>query len=168
MNSHLRHVLAVSLLFVPLAAIADVVWPALYLETRLFSWWAIGVGLVAEYLFVRWLFQQSIQRSVVATVAANAVSSVAGVLLIPIAGILWEFFPGSIYMYLLKWGTFNPITWAATFVLACLVNTGIEALVYKKGFKLQFHRREFFWIFIANAVSVGLAFVTLFMVPVES
>ena len=168
MKSHLRLVLAALLLFVPLAAIADVVWPALYLETRLFSWWAIGVGLVAEYLFVRWLFQQSIQRSVVTTVAANSVSSVAGILLIPIAGILWEFFPGSIYMHLLKWGTFNPITWAATFVLACLVNTGIEGLVYKQGFKLQFRRREFFWIFIANAVSVGLAFVTLFIVPVES
>jgi hypothetical protein len=167
-KTHLRLVLAASLLFVPLAAIADVVWPALYLETRLFSWCAIGVGLIAEYLFVRWLFQQSIRRSAVATVAANAVSSVAGVLLIPVVGILWEFFPGSIYMHFLKWGTFNPITWAATFVLACLINTGIEALVYRKGFKFQVRRREFFWIFIANAVSVGLAFVTLLIVPVES
>jgi len=167
MKSHLRLILAASLLFVPFSAIADVVWPALYLETRLFSWWAIGVGLVAEYVFVRWLFQQSIQRSVVATVAANTVSSVVGVLLIPIAGILWEIFPGSIYMHLLKWGTFNPITWAATFVLACLINTGIEALVYRNSFKLPVRRQKLFWIFIANAVSVGLAFVTLFVVPVE-
>ena len=154
-------------MFVPFSAIADVVWPALYLETRLFSWWAIGVGLLAEYLFVRWLFQQSIQRSVGATVAAKTISSVVGVLLIPIAGILWEIFPGSIYMHLLKWGTFNPITWTATFVLACLINAGIESLVYRNIFKLLVQRQELFWIFIANAVSVGLAFVTLFVVPVE-
>ena len=168
MKSYLRLVIVAFLMLASPAAIADVVWPALYLETRLFSWWAIGVGLVAEYLFIRWLFQQSIQRSVVATVAANSASSVVGVLLIPVAGILWEFFPGSIYMHILHWGTFNPITWAATFVLACLINSGIEALVYKKGFKFQVHRREFFWIVIANAISVGLAFFTLFMVPVES
>ena len=102
-----------------------------------------------------------------ATVAANTISSVVGVLLIPIAGILWEIFPGSIYMHLLKWGTFNPITWAATFVLGCLINKGIESLVYINIFKLLVQRQELFWIFIANAVSVGLAFVTLFVVPVE-
>lgn len=168
MKPYARSIIAVVLFLASSAAVADVVWPALFLEIRLFSWWAIAVGLVAEYLFVRWLFQLPIQRAAIATVAANGASSIAGVLLIPLAGIIWEFFPGSIYMYALKWGTFNPITWAATFMLACLVNTGIETLVYKKGFKLQVRRREFWWIFIANAVSVGVAFVTLFMVPVES
>ena len=69
---------------------------------------------------------------------------------------------------LLKWGTFNPVTWGATFILACLINTAIEALVYKNGFEFPFNRRAFFWIFIANAVSVGVAFVTLFISPVET
>ena len=35
---------------------ADVVWPALYLETRIFTWWAMALGLVIEFFFVRWLF----------------------------------------------------------------------------------------------------------------
>jgi hypothetical protein len=155
-------------LLVSSVASADVVWPALFLETRLFSWWAIAIGLVAEYLFVRWLFRLSIRRAVVATVVANGISAIVGIPLIPLAGLAWEFFPGSIYMQVLNWGTFNPITWAATFVLACLINTGIEALVYKKGFKLKVGRREFWWIFVANAISVGLAFITLFVVPVQS
>lgn len=159
---------ALLLLVTSSAATADVVWPALYLETRLFSWWAIGVGLVAEYLFVRWLFRLSIQRSAIATLAANGVSAIAGILLIPLAGVIWELFPGSIYMRVLHWGTFNPITWAATFVLACLINTFIEATVYIRGCKLLVRRREFWWLFVANAVSVGLAFITLFLVPVES
>lgn len=168
MQFPVRIFIAASLLFIPITAMADVVWPALFLESRLFSWWAIGVGLLAEYIFIRWLFQQSIQRSLLATVAANVVSTLAGVLLIPIAGLLWEIIPGSIYNSLLKWGTFNPVTWGATFILACLINTAIEALVYKNGFKFPFNRRAFFWIFIANAVSVGVAFVTLFISPVET
>ena len=168
MKASLRPVIVASVLLVSSTAAADLVWPALYLEIRLFSWWAITIGLAAEYLLVRWLFQLPIQRALLATIAANATSSIVGLVLIPLAGIVWELFPGSIYMHVLKWGTFNPITWAATFVLACLVNTVIEALVYKKAFKLDVYRREFFWIVAANAVSVGVAFVTLFMVPVEA
>ena len=168
MRSTTRLSVGVCVLAVSCGALADVVWPALYLETRLFSWWAIGTGLVAEYLVVRWLFQLSIQRAAVATLSANATSAVLGVVLIPLAGIIWEIFPGLIYNRLLNWGTFNPVTWAATFALACLVNTGIEALVYKKGFRLAVRRREFWWIFLANAVSVALAFATLFIVPVET
>ncbi len=156
------------MLLVSSAAKADVVWPALFLETRLFSWWAIAVGLVAEYLFVRWLFQLPIRRAALATFVANGISSIAGILLIPLAGFIWEFFPGSIYMGILKWGTFNPVTWAATFILACLINTAIEASVYKRNYKLLVRRREFWFIFVANAVSVGIAFATLFIVPVET
>lgn len=153
------------LILAPAVALADVVWPALYLETRLFSWWAIGVGLVAEYAFVQWLFKLPFKRAAVATFAANTVSSIAGLLLIPLAGIAWELFPGSVYMKVLSWGTFNPVTWAATFLLACLVNTALESVVYKRGFSLSVRRREFWWIYVANSVSVGLAFGSLFTYP---
>lgn len=155
------------MLAMPALAHADVVWPALYLETRLFSWWAISIGLVAEFFFVKWLFVLPTKRAAFVTTIANAVSSAAGILLIPIAGILWEFFPGLIYMKLLHWGTFNPVTWTATFVLACLVNTVIECLVYRKSFKLSIRRREFGWVFIANAVSVAVAFGSLFVAPIQ-
>lgn len=151
----------------PAVVLADVVWPALYLEIRLFSWWVITTGLIAECVLVRWLFKLQFKRAAVATFAANAASSVAGVFLIPLAGFAWEFFPGPVYMNLLNWGTFNPVTWAATFLLACLVNTAIESVVYKRGFKLSAHRREFFWIYVANAVSVGLAFGSLFVYPLS-
>ena len=46
-------VAALALLMIAPAARADVVWPAMFLETRLVTWWAISTGLVAEYLFVR-------------------------------------------------------------------------------------------------------------------
>jgi hypothetical protein len=33
--------------------IADLVWPALLLEGRILTWWAILAGLIIEYFFVR-------------------------------------------------------------------------------------------------------------------
>lgn len=156
-----------SLLFLSCSTFADVVWPALFLETRLVTWWTIGVGLLIEFLIIWWLFSLTPRRAALATIAANAVSALIGVPLIPLAGLVWEIFPGSIYMHFLKWGTFNPVTWAATFIMACLINTVIEAAVYRMGFKLVVRRREFWWIFVANALSVGLAFGSLFVVPVR-
>lgn len=149
-------------------ASADVVWPALFLETRMFTWWTIGSGLLVEFFVIWWLFRLTPGRAASATFVANAISALMGIPLLPIAGIIWEIYPGSIYMHFLKWGTFNPITWTATFVMACLINTVIEAAVYTKGFKFVVRRREFCWIFVANAASVGLAFGSLFVVPVQS
>ena len=40
-----------SLLAFSTTARADMVWPALVLETRLLSWWAIGLGLLAWSVF---------------------------------------------------------------------------------------------------------------------
>jgi hypothetical protein len=154
--------------FIALPATADMVWPALYLETRIFTWWTIGVGLLVEFFFVRRLFDLNVRKAAIATATANAVSAVLGVPLIPIAGIIWELFPGSLYMGPLNWGTFNPITWGATFLLACFVTSVIEALVYKHGFKYRVSRRTFGWLILANSISVGVAFASLFVFPVRS
>ena len=35
--------------------LADLVWPSLVLEGRLFAWWIVAAGLVIEFFFVRWL-----------------------------------------------------------------------------------------------------------------
>jgi hypothetical protein len=162
-----RVLLGTALIVMAVPATADMVWPALYLETRLFTWWTIGLGLLIEFFIVRWLFALPIRKAAIATVVANATSAVAGVPLIPIAGIIWEFFPGMLYMGPLHWGTFNPITWGATFLLACLVTTAIEALVYRYGFKFRVGRREFLWLTVANSLSVGVAFASLFVFPLK-
>ena len=70
------------------------VWPALLLEGRILTWWAILVGLVVEYFFVRNITELSWSRAALADVAMNAATSVIGILLIPISGIAWEIFPG--------------------------------------------------------------------------
>lgn len=149
-------------------AFADLVWPALYLESRILTRWAIGLGLLAEFFVVWALFGLSWWKAASATLCANAASTLVGGLAIPFAGIIWEFFPGSLYKWLFHWGTFNLITWVATFLLACLINTWIETLVYKHSLKIVIRRREFVWIFFANSLSVGLAFGSLFVFPPQS
>lgn len=165
----LRKLLVATLLAVPAVAYANLVWPALYLETRLFSWWAISVGLVIEYLFVRRLFSLAPSRAAIADIAANTGSAIVGVVLLPIGGIAWELFPASIYNSVLGWGTFNPITWAGTFFLACVINAVLEGLVYKIVFKLDFKigNEKFWWLVLANAFSVSIAFASLWIVPLQ-
>lgn len=168
MNSLSRVSLCTALIAWPGIALADMVWPALFLELRLLSWWAIASGLVAEYLFVRWLFGIPIRLAAIATLCGNGASTILGIILIPLAGIAWEFFPGSVYMSLFKWGTFNPVTWTATFLLACAINTALEANVYRRAFKFVVSRSTLLWLFVANTVSVGLAFASLFIAPLET
>lgn len=165
----LRKLSFAALLALPAVAYANVVWPALYLETRLFSWWAISVGLVIEYFFVRWLFGLPPIRAVIADIAANAASAVVGVVLIPVAGIAWEVFPASVYNWALEWGTFNPITWVGTLLLACVINVVLEGFVYRKAFKVDFKIRSkgFGWLVLANAFSVGVAFASLWIAPIK-
>jgi hypothetical protein len=151
----------------PIPVLADVVWPALYLETRIFTWWDIATGLLVEYFFIHWLFPLTPQRTAFATVGANAASTLACAFLIPFIGVVWELFPGMVYTELLDWGTFNPISWGAAFILACFVNVAIESLVLKYYFKLLLRWQEFLWLGIANSLSVGIAFISLFIVPVH-
>jgi hypothetical protein len=165
----MRKLVVAALLATPNVVYADVVWPALYLEIRLFSWWAILVGLVIEYVFVRWLFGLTSSRAAVADLFANVASAVVGVVLIPVGGIIWELFPGSIFYFAFKWGTFNPITWAGTFFIACVINALLEGFVYKKAFKLdlKIKSKKFWWLVLANAFSVGVAFASLRIAPLH-
>ena len=161
--------LTFALLVFPVTVYANMVWPALYLETRLFSWWAISVGLVIEYFFVLKLLEKNRRRAAIATVSANIASAVLGILLIPLAGVVWEAFPGLLFYHLLNMGTFNPITWVSTFVLACGVNVVVEGLVYKRIFKLNFlfKSKLLFWFMLANTASVGVAMASLVLYPVK-
>jgi len=164
-----RKLFVITVVIFPVAAHANIVWPALYLETRLFSWWAIGLGLLIEFFFIKWLFGLSVQRTVIADVSANTVSSIAGIVLIPLAGIVWEVFPASVINWLFGWGTFNPVTWVATFVLGCLINAWLEGAVYRKWFapSFRFKSKAFLWLLVANGFSVGAAYISFWVSPVK-
>lgn len=91
----------------------------------------------------------------------------AGHLFIPLAGIVWEVFPGLVFYKVFNVGTFNPVTWAATYLLAVAINAGLEWTVIQKGFRLSIGKRGFWIIASANAISVAVAFGSLSVFPVE-
>jgi hypothetical protein len=145
---------------------ADLVWPALVLEQRLLAVLPIASGLVAEWL-VLWLcgFGLTWKKAAVVDVLMNAASSLIGIFLIPLLGVAWEFFPGLLIQKIFHVGTFNLITWVATPILATFATTAVEATVVRWGFKIALGQRRFWTLFGANAISVGIAFASLFLHP---
>jgi hypothetical protein len=146
-------------------AFADVVWPALFLETRIMSWWAISLGLLIEYLFIRSFLKVSIKQSLKITLVMNLASCLLGIILTPLSGILWEIFPGILLYKIFDLGTFNPGTWTATFIMSVFINGGIEALVITKVFKTKIGKKGFWLLCAINALSIGAAFISLFIFP---
>ncbi|RJR44166.1 MAG: hypothetical protein C4576_13350 [Desulfobacteraceae bacterium] len=161
-------VLAILAILISAPAYADVIWPALFLVNRMVSWWSIALGLVVEYAPVRKLTQFDVKKSIFADLTMNAGSCLLGIFIIPVLGIGWEFFPGSVLYRFFNIGTFNPGTWIATFLIAVFVNASLENLVLRIGFKKHCGWRGFWWLSIANAASVGVAFASLWLGPMRS
>jgi len=157
----------VAILLIAVPAYADMVWPALYLVSRMLTWWSVSLGLIVEYLFVRKLTGFDVKQSIKVNLAMNAASSLLGAILIPIAGVGWEFFPGIALYRLFHIGTFNPGTWTATFLISVLINAWLENKVIKRFFKKDLGWRGFWWLCLANGASVGIAFASLWFFPIE-
>ncbi len=145
--------------------LANVVWPALYLGGRLFTWWIIAAGLAIEFFFVMWLTKATPTWAGLMTLAMNAVSAAVGIVGIPLAGIVWELIASITIMPLFDWGTFNPVTWFMTCVLAALLNALVETASLRFIFKVAWARRLFWWLALANFVTVGIAMVSIMMKP---
>ena len=145
--------------------LADVVWPSLYLSDRLFVWWIIGAGLIVEFYCIHRLTQASAQKSGLMTIAVNAISSAVGIIGIPVSGLVWELIAMFTIMPLFKWGTFNPITWLVSCGLAALLNALIETASLRLIFKVPWTKKVFWWLALANLVSVGMALVSIMVKP---
>ena len=145
--------------------LADMIWPAAFLESRLLSAWIISAGLFIEYFFVWRVTSLGAWRAILADLAMNAVSTLLGMALIPLSGLAWEFFPGQ---FIYEWwhiGTFNPGTWVVTFCMAVLINAVLEMAVLRLGFQQSFGNSMFWWLCLANALSVGLAMASFLIYP---
>jgi hypothetical protein len=149
-----------------LTILADVVWPALFLEMRLLSWWVILLGLLVEWPFVRMLTQFPWKKAFIADAAMNAASTVLGILLLPLFGLLiWEPIGEATFYHRFNVGTFNPVSWVAALLFAMVLSAGIESLTLRIAFKQRLGARGFLWLCVANSISAGLAFWSVFRFP---
>jgi len=138
--------------------LANIVWPALYLLGRLISFWVIASGLFIEFFFVRRLTSLGWKRAIWADVAMNLASALLGVILIPVVGLIVVLpFPA----------TFGILSWVATFCVAVLINASVESFVLLKGFKQSIGKKEFWLFCLANALSVGVAFASFWVYPIQ-
>lgn len=144
---------------------ADVIWPAVYLVDRLYSIWVILIGLIIEYLFIRYYFNLTTKKAITADIVMNAVSTGFGIFLIPIFGLAYEYSFGDVINNKFDWGTFNPIAWAITYLIAVIVNSLLEPLVLRAIFKVKLTMVNFGIIFLANAISVGVAIISFGFFP---
>jgi hypothetical protein len=138
--------------------LADIAFPELLLSTRLLAWWIVLIGLAIELPFVRLITGFPIKRCILADLAMNAASTLLGFFLISILGFGWEL-GGS---QALGQQRFKAMHWGGTFLLAVIVNSIIELAVLRFGFNQKFTWRGFFWLSVANSLSVALALWSLF------
>jgi hypothetical protein len=149
-----------------LTLLADVVWPALFLEMRLLAWWVILIGLLIEWPFVRVLTQFPWKKAFIADAAMNAASTVLGILLLPVVGLfILEPIGEATFYRRFNVGTFNPMTWTATFLVAVVLSAAIEFLTLRIAFKQRLGARGYWWLCVANSMSAGLAFWSVFRFP---
>ena len=91
----------------------------------------------------------------------NLASALLGGVLIALAGVAWEIFPGLLLYKRWNLGTFNPITWWATFVMAVIINSVVEAQVLKRRFGVMRWRRAAAVLLVANSFSVAAAAIAM-------
>lgn len=167
-----RIAFAILIFLLPAIAHADIIWPSLYVEQGILTWWVILLGLLLEVPLFKLATGAPWVRAAIITVIANTVSTLLGLVLIPISGLGWELSAGQVVNTVLHVGTFNWVTWVASFALAIGINTCIEGFVLtrlratlpsdqhvRRGTPLK---RTWPWLALANVLSVGLAVVAVY------
>ncbi len=148
--------------------LADMVWPALYIMARSYTWWGIAFGLVVEYLALRWIANVTWKRAAIAVIAINAATSLIGYVAIPLFTLAWEFVLSYTIYQVIRLGMFNPFGWISTIIVIGAITGFPEYLLLTKAFKIQFKRkRSWLWWWLANCVSVLIAFITVLIWPVH-
>jgi hypothetical protein len=122
-------------------------------------------GLAVELLVLRFVFPMSWNKALLVDVRMNLASSLVGAIAIPLAGFAWEFFPGSILYKIFNMGTFNPVTWTATCVMAVFISTGIEVGIVRYPFGYRITYRRFWAIALANLLSTAVAYLSMLKHP---
>ncbi len=138
----------VSFSLMPISASANMVWPSLYIAEGMRSWHVILIGLIIELLFVKCFLKESYLKSTLIAFVMNLVSTILGVVAIPLSGFIGEFL-----MIPFGTGTFHPTHWIMSYIFAILSNVFIEGLTIKIIFKYSF-KKIFWWLCAANAISV--------------
>lgn len=159
-----KHLIALLFIFsFPTISYANLVWPALYLSARMRDLefiWVVGLGLIVEYFFYKKIAENNIKRALKMLFSANVISTICGIILIPISGIIWELISTPIRM-IFDVGTFYPAAWIGTILFAAAANLLIEGFTVKILFKCQLTSSRLKFLYLANVLSISIIALTL-------
>lgn len=147
--------------------LANVIWPSLYLVERINTWWIVVISVLIEFLCLIWLTQEKIWKVGLMTFVMNLLSTAVGIIGIPLSGILWELIATITIHPLFHWGTFNPVTWIVSGILAALLNALVEWRSLIWIFKIRSTAKTFGCLIIANGITVSIAGWTLLLTPLS-
>ncbi len=154
-------ILAISLItFAVLPANADLIWPSLYIAKGMLSIKVILLGLIVELFFVKYFTKVGWKKAATVTFLMNLITTVLGIIFIPLSGLGSEFVFDFVFHAYDKFGigTFHWSHWLAACLLVIFINTVIEGLFIKLTLKIKI-LKTFWWLLIANAVSVFICFL---------
>lgn len=142
--------------------LADLVWPALFLLDRIVAIPVILIGLAIEAALFRYFFQITWKRAFSAACVINLVSTLIGIVILPAWGWYWEY-SVTARNRSFGWGTFNPLTWAETCLMAWLLTNVVEGIPLRMMVGPQ--RNLLRSLLLANLLSVGVAYLSLSFLP---
>jgi hypothetical protein len=127
---------------------ANVIWPSIYILEGMMTWWIIAAGIIIEFIFIKIFTKDSYKKSIIMDITINAISTLVGIIAIPLSGLLIE-----LISIPFNTGTFDISHWIIDFLFAVLCNTAIESLALKLIFK-KIYKKVFWWVFCSNIFSV--------------
>lgn len=149
----------------PSVTYANMVWPALYTETKVSSLPIILLSLVIEFFFFKWLFKIDIKKAIYYTIVANIASGIIGLFLRPLSGIAYELSLGAIVNWLFDWGTFNPVAWFFVPIIGGAINAFLELQTIRLIWKHKIDKKNYFLTWIINTVTVAIATTWVVLYP---
>ncbi len=151
---------AVLVVFITLPANADIIWPSLYIAKGMLSIKVILLGLIIELFFVKYFTKVDWKKALTVTFLMNLITTVLGMIFIPLSGLGSEIFFDFVFHAYDKFGigTFHWSHWLTSYLLVIFINTLIEGLFIKLMLKLKL-KKTFWWLLIANSLSVFICFL---------
>lgn len=158
MNNKEKIILPLIFSFVfPSMAYANIVWPALYTETKVSSIPIIILSLIIEFFFFKWLFKIDVKKAFYYTGIVNIASGILGSVLRPLSGIFYEMSLGMIINMLFNWGTFNPVAWFFVPIIGGAINAFLELLTIRLIWKHKMNKKNYFLTWVINTITVAIA-----------
>ena len=143
---------------------ADVVWPSLYIAVGMASLPVILAGLVVEIFFVKYFTKIKWLKATAVAFLMNLVTSVIGLYTNTFSGLFLELILYYVFGY--DSPTFNWDHWILHYTTIIFINTLIEGVVVRLTLKLKL-KNTFWWLFLANTISVMLCAIYIHFVHIR-